>query len=213
MKTTFVCLANSYKEGGRCIAGIEIQNGTPSTVNNKPKWIRPVCKTEHGKVPENLVSHIKILDIVELNTTENTPDGFQSENILFDTNSIKVIGKFPLANIPMLCDSSVNVIFGNKGKAISEDCIGSLTYSLMMISTNDFESYEKIYEDNESKPQARLKFKYNFNEYDLPITDPIFLNLYKTNKNILIDKTVLYIVLSVGVIHKSWYYKLVAGII
>ena len=39
MPTRFVCLANSFKEGGRCFAGIELDaNNKPLLVNGHPKW-------------------------------------------------------------------------------------------------------------------------------------------------------------------------------
>jgi hypothetical protein len=40
MPTRFVCLANSFKEGGRCLAGIELDNNNnPIIENGHPKWI------------------------------------------------------------------------------------------------------------------------------------------------------------------------------
>lgn len=35
MQIQFVCLANSYKEGGRCVAGILLENGNPVMQNEK----------------------------------------------------------------------------------------------------------------------------------------------------------------------------------
>lgn len=42
-----LCLANSYKHGGRCIAGIEVTLDNKGysivrDVNGVPKWVRPV---------------------------------------------------------------------------------------------------------------------------------------------------------------------------
>ena len=60
MPTKFICLANSFKEGGRCIAGIELDaNNIPVIIDNRPKWIRPVCNTEHGEVPINIAEPFK----------------------------------------------------------------------------------------------------------------------------------------------------------
>jgi len=213
MKTTFICLANSFKEKGRCIAGIEILNNSPVFIAEKPKWIRPVCETEHGQIPTSLVSKINLLDIVEIEAKEQVPDGFQSENILFDTSSIKVIGSFALGELSGLCESHTSSIFGNRGKAISEENADSLTYSLCMISAKEFEVYEKTYKDDEYNSQVRLKFQFKSIEYDLPITDPAFLNNHKANKKILIGKNEIYLILSLGIIHNGWHYKLVAGIL
>lgn len=59
MIARFVCLANSYKEGGMCLAGFELDvNNNPILINNHPKWLRPICKTNHGEIPKHLVSHL-----------------------------------------------------------------------------------------------------------------------------------------------------------
>ena len=44
-----------------------------------------------------MVEHIKIGDIVEINISEICPQGYQSENVLFDTSSISILGKMPLS--------------------------------------------------------------------------------------------------------------------
>lgn len=211
MKTTFVCLANSKKESGRCIAGIELQNNEPLLVNGKLKWLRPVCKNEHGEVPTHLVSDIKLLDIVEIEITDEVPNGFQFENVFFNTKSISIIGKFPIDNINRLCNNSLNYIFGNKGKAVSESEIDFVNHSLILIKVNEYEIFEKTYPDNLVK-QIRVKFSYNTYQYDFPITDLVFCSDSKSNNNIL-TKTPIYLTLSLAVNHNGWHSKLVAGIV
>jgi hypothetical protein len=214
MTTRFVCLANSFKEGGRCLAGIELnRNNQPKKVNDNPKWIRPVCKTEHGEVPTHLVSHINILDIVEIDVTDRPEaTSYQSENVFFDEGSIKVIGEFHLSKIEQLCDNK-NLIFGNRGKAVSSEAIDTLNHSLMLIKTDTFEAIQKKYEEKPDKPQTRLLFTYNGNQYDLPITDPAFINSYQSNSKFLDQESLIYVVLSLGIVWNDWHYKLVAGII
>ena len=59
MCTRFVCLANSYKEGGRCIAGIELdENDEPIMVDGHPKWIRPVSESRFGELDNLLVESL-----------------------------------------------------------------------------------------------------------------------------------------------------------
>ena len=48
MDKFFVCLANSYKHGGRCIAGVEVEwrEDRWRIVRDErqmPRWVRPVC--------------------------------------------------------------------------------------------------------------------------------------------------------------------------
>jgi hypothetical protein len=211
MKSSFVCLANSFKEGGRCIAGIELSNGSPVIQQGKPKWIRPVSNNGHGEVPTSMVSHINILDIVEIDILENAAEGFQTENVLFEPTSLRIIGKYPLDDLLNLCNTILYNLFGNRGGAVTPDSAINLTYSLVMIQPIDPEIVEKNFE-GATNPKIRLAFKFNGNRYELPITDPIFLNQYRNSKNILADKEV-FLCLSLGVVHENWHSKLVAGII
>lgn len=214
MATRFVCLANSFKEGGRCLAGIELNdNNTPKKVNGSPKWIRPICETEHGEVPTHLVSHIKILDIIEIDVTSRPEEtNYQSENVFFNEDSIEVVDTFDLTQLDQLCDNKP-LVFGNRGKAVSSEAIGNLRYSLMLIKTSTFEVIQKTYEDKPNKPQSRLVFTYNNHQYDLPITDPVFLHNYQSNSDFLEGESTIFVSLSLGVEWSDWYYKLVAGII
>jgi hypothetical protein len=214
MLKRFVCLANSFKEGGRCLAGILLDaNCKPIFENEKPKWIRPICNTTHGEIYTNLVSHIKILDIIEIEIT-NYPkvNNYQSENVYFRENSIRIIGEFQINQLDNLIDNR-NLIFGNRGKAVSEEAIVNLTFSLMFVKINQYEVIEKKYEDNPKKSQIRLVFSYNKNKYDLPITDPVFMHNYQKNPSFFEIFNQLYITLPLGVEWQGWFYKLVAGMI
>lgn len=211
MKTQFVCLANSYKEGGRCLAGIGLENGNPVVQNGKPKWIRPICETVNGEIPIELVSHIDLLDIVEIDLISSVSDSYQSENVLFDTNSIKITGKFSINNFENLCDNSQTVLFGNKGGAVAPENIELLTNSLRMIKVTKCKVVEKKYGDS-SHQKLRLAFTFANIAYEIPITDPAFLYDYKWNKNLLTNSPNIFVVVSLGICFQNWYWKLVAAI-
>jgi hypothetical protein len=84
MPTRIICLANSFKEGGRCLAGIDLDNNNqPVYENGRPKWIRPVCNTPHGEIPNHWVQLFQLLNIVEFEATESKAEGYQSENVAF----------------------------------------------------------------------------------------------------------------------------------
>jgi len=213
MQTRFVCLANSFKEGGRCIAGIELDaNNNAIFIGGRPKWIRPVHSADHGQIPNHIAESLQILHIVQIDITSNNPQGYQSENANFKLNSLKIIGNFNYSNLNTLCEIK-KFIFGNRGKAVSGDAIENLNYSLMLIDITQFEITQIVYDDNPSKPKTRLVFQYNGNRYDLPITDPSFLNKYQHNKEILDDNKQIFLTLSLGIELEDWYYKLVAAVI
>lgn len=213
MPRRFVCLANSFKEGGRCLAGIEIDHDdNPVTENGRPKWIRPICNSLHGEVYTHLCSHIKILDIVsiEIMTFPNLGT-YHSENALFNESSLSVVGRFN-GLLNQFCDNNT-LLFGNHGKAVSEEAILKLTYSLMFIKTNQFEVEGKTYENTPERTQIRLVFSYNGSQYNFPITDPDFLNRHQTNPVFYKRYHELFLSLSLTIPWNNWYYKLVAGTI
>lgn len=220
MKKYFICLANSKKYGERCVAGIEITKNecygyTIVKIGNKPKWIRPVTEEEYGQIPSNLVKTINLLDIVEIDVIEDAPNGYQSENIKFNSYSLKVVGKInnSFGSLDLLSDNQQPNLFGNKGKAIRSDIIDTIDKSLTLIKVNNAVVYiRKEFE----KEQYRLKFTFNSVNYDLPITDIKFLEKCSNSTSVTIDEPIkdnIYLAISLGIEHDGWYYKLVAGVI
>ena len=215
MVARFVCLANSLKEGGRCVAGIELeQNNARKIVNGVPKWIRPVCKTNHGEIPKRLTEHIQLLDIIELDIIGIPFEkSYQSENVFFREKSLRIVGKFPVKELDQLCDRR-QFIFESRSKAISRDAIQSIDYSLVLVKPNQFEAKIKEYEDNPFKaPQVRMIFTYHGILYDFPVTDPVFITKIQSNPEFLKNQQDLYFCLSLGINWNDWHYKLVAGVI
>jgi hypothetical protein len=213
MKTKFICLANSYKEGGRCVAGIELDaNNNPIITGGRPKWIRPVTGAEHGVIPTVMAESFKVLDIIEIDITDLRPEGYQSENVTFNESNIRVNNKCDKDRLHHLCENK-NLIFGSTGKAVSKENIENLNHSLMLIQVNRFEIVLKEYEDRPGKPQIRLLFNYNGSRYDLPVTDPQFLFSCQKNSELLHGISPIYLCVSLGIEWNGWYYKLIAGII
>jgi hypothetical protein len=215
MITKFICLANSFKEGGRCLAGIELDaNNNPVLVKHRPKWIRPVCNTEHGEVPNHIAEPFQILDVIELDVTEKKPENYQSENVLFNVNSIHRKGTFDKKQLDNLCDDN-KYIFATRYDSLSEEVIIKLNHSLLLIKTNTFEVIEKPNEQYPNRPKHRFVFTYNEFKYDFSITDPVFLRKYQQNPDFMEDIDEVVLSLSVGVkfLKTNRYYKLVAGII
>jgi len=214
MLIRFVCLANSFKEGGRCLAGIELDNNNnPKLENGRPKWVRPICNTIHGEVHTFLVAHVHLLDIIEVDVTGYPLEkSHQSENVLFRETSINILGRFAAHGLGELCDKR-KMIFGNTGKALSEEAIGALSFSLMLISVDRFEVVEKMYAEKAERMKLRLVFTYKGIEYDLPITDPIFIHNYQRDPGFTQGIANAYLCLSLAIPFNDWYYKLVPGII
>lgn len=213
MKKRFVCLANSYKEKGRCVAGIELDKKNNPILLERPKWIRPISDLAHGEIPNEIVENYQILDIIELETIKENPTGYQSENVTFKTDSIQKIDTFDKNKLEHFCENP-KYIFLTRYPSLSKEVIQELDHSLIFIKPSTFKVIEKTYE-GASHPKHRLVFEYNGFEYDFSITDPVFLAKYQHNHNLLDEIDELYLCLSVGVKFEKTekYYKLVAGII
>lgn len=215
MDKFILCLANSYKHGGRCIAGIEVslQEGKLSIKKSSfgiPIWIRPVSHSEAGEVPLSDAIGIKVLSVVKIVNASYAGSGSHSEDyyytklLLLDTlnPSDEFLKKYT--------DTWHNCIFGNRGRALTPDAFQNGDYSLMLIRTEGSE----IYLDTRFTPKPRIKFNHNGSEYDFPITDPEYLNQLRLNDSLYKSGYgVLYIVVSLGVIHDGWHSKLAATII
>lgn len=214
MATRFVCLGNSYKEGGRCLAGILLDlNNNPILEFGKPQWIRPTCNTMHGVIPNHIALPFELLDILEIKEIQPSPHHYQSENVLFNENNILKVGTFEKSRLNSLCEDK-RYIFKTRYPSLSEDVIQELNYSLMLVRPKQFEVIEKVYEDRAGS-QLRMVFSYNNFTYDFSITDPVFLRQYYANPEFVegIKEVLLSLSVSVKYPTTERYYKLVAGVI
>ena len=222
MKRHFICLANSRKTGGRCLAGIEIAFDAEKKkyslikAEGKVRWLRPISNSEHGEVSTGLVGSILLNSIVELTITEEILDGYQSENVKFIPNSIKRVGKISVSKqvLDGFAENDEPNIFGNSGKAVHPDKIAELKRSILLVKVNNpsVHKQENNYEGRISM-QHRMRFEFNGSEYDFALTDPCFVERYEEDNGVLASCSDVYLTISLGVLHLGWYSKLVAGVI
>ncbi len=217
MDKYFICLANSYKRGGRCVAGVEVVSngdGKWKLVRNDdgiPRWIRPIARTIYGEIPNFVGETIKILSIVKLTNVVPCPEKAHSENVYYscmeqcnDTISQEssVMGQ--------LIDTRHQSLFHNRGRAVSAEMLVGINYSLMLIHPDKASAY---IDENREKSKNRMKFTYYSVEYDFPITDPSFIECLKKNPNKFVNINDVYLTLSLGLEFEGWHHKLVAGVI
>lgn len=221
MDKIFICLANSYKHGNRCIAGIEIdlypQQNTYSVkrdANGNPIWFRPIHRTaEAGAIPNTEALGISVLDIVKAQQVQPCPDGAQKENYYYSRlEKLSRVTKNN-QNLDGFVDMTHNLIFGNRGAAVPPDGFCNLDYSVLLIKCSQVEFYMKDRSQWEEKPQPRGKLTYNGTEYDLPVTDPIFRQTVQNDLQTANSFVDYYITLSLGVEHDEWHSKLIACVI
>lgn len=213
-KKSIICMGNSYKNGGRCLAGIEVRksiNGYDVVKNSEgsPKWIRPVMLNDNAGVPENLVRTFGIFDILEIDVVSDVPTGAHCENVHF--RNITKIGHYN-GSLSTLCDECHSLIFGNRGKAVPEDIFCAGGYSLMFVKPED--SFITTQYDDYGHEKYRILFSYKGNKYDFPLTDPEYISMLQRGVRRNGDRSnELYLTLSLGVNYNGWHYKLVAGVV
>lgn len=220
MRKLFICLANSKKYTQRCIAGIELAKTARPGVkydivrkDGRPVWLRPVSDSEHGEIPAELVDHIDLLDIVAVEVAAPRPQGYQSENMLFDQSRLEVVDK--VGHLPAALDKLLTpaepVLFGNRERTVLAREIRQVDHSLVFIKPKA----ARVYSMNTPKgaPQVRAGFIYEGTAYDLPVTDIEFITKFSRNPLLIRDCPHLYFTVSLGIEFEGRHYKLVAGIV
>jgi hypothetical protein len=220
-----ICLANSRKPHGRCIAGKEIKN------NLVGSWIRPVssrtdkeisiqeCQSKNGRIPE-------VLDIIEIRFKEHSPTSFQIENYLINhTYYWEQAGHFGLENLPKLCDQPATLWQGGNSSyqglndRVSEDSTNRINSSLYLITPNTLKILvrEEGREFGNPRRKVRADFSYRGIYYILPVTDPVIENSYlaKDDGTYVIQQPYnrIFMCISIGLPWDGYCYKFVASII
>lgn len=217
MDKYFICLANSYKRGGRCVAGVEIVfdvNGKLNPVcddDGKPRWIRPIAKTTYGEIPNYVAEDIKLLSVVKLYNVVPCPNKPHTENVYYSKlEQCKYDLSHDVSLINLFFDNTHQAIFHNRGRAVSAEMSMGINYSLMLIHAKDACAY---IDENREKSKNRMSFTYSGANYDFPITDPIFLDEFKKAPEHYANIPDVYLTLSLGLEFEGWHHKLVAGVI
>ncbi|MCC3413786.1 MAG: hypothetical protein JGK24_16475 [Microcoleus sp. PH2017_29_MFU_D_A] len=87
--TRIICLANSWKRGDRCIAGINEINGN---------WVRPISDLPDGQIPKEIrqINRLEpaLLDVIDIPLANTGPDfGFECENLSIIPGKWQHVGK------------------------------------------------------------------------------------------------------------------------
>lgn len=218
MDKYFICLANSYKRGGRCVAGVEIVFDANGKIrfawdldDDRPQWIRPIATTTYGEIPNYVAEDIKLLSIVKLYNVVPCPNKPHTENVYY---SKLEQCKYDLSNADSLLNHLINSthqsIFRNRGRAVSAEMSTGIDYSLMLIHVENACAY---IDENREKSKNRMSFSYYGADYDFPITDPIFLEEFQKEPECYANIPDVYLTISLGLEFEGWHHKLVAGVI
>lgn len=173
--TQIICLANSWKRGERCIAGIELQT---------KNWIRPIYdRLQGGCIPKQvrLINNKEpqILDVIDIPLNPNFCQfSYALENRQILPGIWEKIGI--VRPTKMIKCSNLNVpILHNAGKYVTKTYLQSLPFSERRTIQLTYTSKLEI--TSELKNNGRTKWKGTFiNNFghkleDASITDPEFV--------------------------------------
>jgi hypothetical protein len=215
-----LCLANSWKDGGRCIAG----------VTEGGRWVRPVSELEHGEVRVSTCymdngSMVGLLDWFDVPVGGARPLPSQPENLVIKAGQWEYIGHLDGRAARTRLDSLVSTeseIFGNRSNSVPlpED-EESFEESLLLIRPNELR-WEVTTNSLSGRRQVRTLFEQGDALYNLPITDLAFsekvkhlrYGIHDPTADGLLEPAQYYFTMSLAPHEERQVcYKLVAGVI
>jgi len=214
-----ICLANSRKYSGRCIAGKAFDGGRVG------QWIRPVARNDTGELSVKEIrcrdgDVPRLLDIMTVSLGRRHAHAYQTENYLVDGNTWQRNGVFPGSRLHDLCDP-VDTLWVNGYASASgiNDRIPEKITRAQIRSSLAFIQPERAELIVEEGPQLlkrlRTRFFYKGQEYSLPVTDPVMENRYLDHDigRYPIEEAPVYFTISIGEPYEGFCYKLVAGVV
>lgn len=216
-----VCLANSRKLNGRCVAGIELSSSA------RVGWIRPVSAREHEEVSEyerqyEDGSDPRLLDVMDVPLLKHQPKNYQQENWLLDPDTYwRRIERLKWGDLSSLADkvdrlwidgeSSYN---GLNDRIALPQAIG-VRSSLRLIQVDRMTL--SVFRPGEAfdNPKRRVqgRFEHAGMEYRHWVTDPTYERAYLARGDGDYEIGESYLTMSLGEPLKGYCYKLIAAVI
>ncbi len=216
-----VCLANSRKLQGRCLAGRELIGGRPAG------WIRPVSDREHEEVSEyerqyEDGSDPRLLDVIDIPVREPRPRGYQHENWLIEDSEYWVrVGRFSWTDLGSLANSSETLwldghhTFNGENDCIPLDQAAAVESSLKLVYVNTMQL--SVFKPGEAfgnlKRRVQASFQIGGRRYALWVTDPLIERAYLAREDGDYNLGESYLTISLGEPYEGRCYKLVAAVI
>ena len=217
-----VCLANSRKKSGRCIAGKDITgDGRPGV------WVRPVSDREAGEVSEyerqyEDGSDPRVLDVIDVPVLKAQPSDFQRENWLLDPEHywtrIRRVTRNELTQFvdpvtPLWIDGYSSFNGRNDRVPLYEAKRLDSSLRLIRVDRLDVAVFQPGRDFGDYKRRVQGCFTHNNAEYRLWITDPVYERDYLRRADGDYEINESYLTVSLGDSYDGYCYKLIAAII
>ena len=216
-----VCLANSRKMSGRCIAGYELVEGRFGG------WVRPVSSREHEEVALEEQRYEngdipQLLDIIDIPLVAPRPRLHQPENWLLNPNFYwNKVGRFEVNRLPPLLDVRGPLwingyhTYNGLNDEIPTNQLHNIGSSLKLISVSAVQIH--VYRPGAAFGNQKRRVQAHFNfcgvDYKLWITDPLIEAQYLAVPDGVHTLGPCYLTISIGEPYGENCYKLVAALI
>ena len=214
---TMLCLANSRKTSGRCIAGKEWNDGNPGS------WFRPVSSRATHEISEEERrfqngQDPKLLDVISIPCSKPQPSPYQGENHLIDPEYYwERIGSVTWHDLDPWLDHPASL--WNNGESsyaflnnrVQESYAGGT--SLYLVAVESLEVLVGPKSEQYPKRIVRGQFNYRDVLYRMSITDPEVERslLEKADGRYVIQNPRLCV--SLGDPFQGYFYKLIAAVL
>jgi hypothetical protein len=216
-----VCLANSRKLSGRCIAGKEVANGQPG------RWVRPVGNREHEEVSEyerqyEDGSDPRVLDIIAIPLLDPRPKLYQQENWLLDPDYYwRRIGRITWNELhrfadpegPLWLDGSSTTKGCNDRVPLGRAATLQSSLRFLRVQRLALSVFKPGEAFGNSKRRVQGHFRHSGRDYRLWVTDPGYERTYLAKPDGEYDIGGAFLTVSLGEPYNGDCYKLIAAII
>lgn len=204
-----ICLANSKKNGDRCIAGIDICTG---------KWIRPVSNLDDGRVPisQCLINQEEpqLLDLLDIPVEYTESSNYECENLRLLNGEWTKIGQVLPSSLFNYCEQEF--FYNQYSQAVPKSFLDLLSpdkkRTLQLVKA----TIKQIRKNQYEKWEASLSIS-NLQTLTAKVTDVTMI--HKLNKGLNIQEKECLFTISLG---QPWRkndsdelscWKLIAGVI
>jgi hypothetical protein len=180
---TIVCLANSRKYSGRCIAGKEV------LANGYGSWVRPVSIRATGEISDEERVYEDgrdpgVLDVIEIPMIRPAPMLYQTENHVIDADRPwRKTGELPSQDLAHLLDhpatlwSNSSSAYNGLNDRVSQEEASGFDTSLCLITPERLTIRVHVEGAGAGgsfgQRRVRAHFEYSGVPYILAVTDPI----------------------------------------
>lgn len=218
-----LCLANSRKHQGRCLAGIEVDD-----IGAGNGWVRPVSTAPTGEISEEDRrfkdgTDPKVLDVIRIQMLNSQPHTFQTENHLIDagyywrlerTATYAEAAAHAETHGPDLW-AIHNSSYSGQNDRVPVSSTDPAQGSLRLIQVSDLTLRISAEGAAFGNPKRKVRGRFTFNgvQYALAVTDPVTERAFLAGDDgdFMIGSALMCV--SLGEPHDGYAYKLIASIL